>query len=235
VEIELLRSLFEPFEWFRSIVSAIIATILSTALSWKIWSKIIKPPAPFIKKILVVIAGILIFVGIASIGLIIIPPFMSKVAYFENFEKGLGRFKESYFAKITDHAINGKYSLKIQSENSSFGYYGTRSNSEELFRRNYNYLVSFKYKVVERAYFTKPDAPEQKLSHFYLDVHREPTQENSYYQPVGGGIQWNGLPGSEGTAKVSFTADVHDLCLGFGVIGKGTTLIDDVKVVEIEK
>ncbi len=160
---------------------------------------------------------------------------MHKVVYFENFEKGFGRFEKSPFVKITDQAINGKYSLKLQSEASSFAYRGVMTNSEELFRKNHNYSVSFKYKVIERAYFTKSDDPEQKLSHFYLNIHTDPTKEKEYHSPKGASIQWNGEPGSEGTARVSFKADAHDLCLHFGIIGKGTTLIDHVKVVEIQK
>jgi len=193
----------------------------------------------FSKVVILAIVAILIFFGIADIYRRIMRPFIHKIVYFEDFEKGLGRFWENPSIDIAGEAISGKYSLRIQNKDSSFAYHGTESDSEELFRINHNYLVSFKYRVINWAYFkNKPGDPneEGKLSHFYLDIYRKDvkeTPEDEYYHQCG--IQWNGDTGGEGTARVSFTADVHDLRLGFGVIGAGTTLIDDVKVVETQK
>jgi len=233
-----MEALWGLLEWLKWIASGIITTILSAI----IWNKIIKPMLhikKIFKVVVLVIAAILIFFGTADIYRRIVRSIMPKVVYFEDFEKGLGRLKKSPSVDITGEAISGKYSLRIQSKNSSFSYQGTVSDSEELFRINHNYLVSFKYRVIDSAFFKdNPADPkeEPKAGRFYLDIERldiKETQENEYYYQCS--IEWNGSSGSEGTARLSFTADVHDLRLAFGVVGKGTTLVDDVEVVEIQK
>jgi len=212
----ILQSLLEVV--LSGVIAAIVGVVAGKVLGRKFVGK---GKIGVFLWIAAIILAVFAFFGVAYIYSIFVP----KVVYSEGFEKGLGRFFEAKGVGTTrDDAISGDYSLKIESDDPSSDYYGTRSDGQEsLFRLGYNYSVSFKYRIIEKA--ESIEGPEK--SHFYFEVFEQKAMYK--YQC---GVDWNGSPKTEGSVKVHFKAGYEDLRFTFGLSGRGAILIDNVKVIE---